>query len=95
MDKPHNFNVKVVMTSTSEGTENQNILLDVTEFAATGGELTLKQMTFSKMAIPKMVDAMLEAFDSMSQPWQEQGMKEAMEVFEAATSGKPKARAKK
>ena len=92
MDKPHNFNVKLVMTSTSEGVENQNILLDVTEFATTGGELTLKQMTFSKLAIPTMVEAMLGAFDTMSQPWQEQGMKEAAEAFEAATKGRGKAK---
>ena len=87
MDKPHNFNVKVVMTSNSEGSENQEVAFDVTEYAATGGELTLKQITFTKMAIPKMVDACIEAFDAMSQPWQEQGMEESIAAF---GNGKPK-----
>jgi len=87
--KPHNFNIKLSMTSTSEDVTNQTVLLDVTEYATTGGELTLKQMTFTKEAIPKMIDAIIEAFDLMSQPWQEQGLKEAAEIFEKATGKKP------
>jgi len=87
--KPHNFNIKLSMDSTSEDVTNQTVLLDLTEYASTGGELTLKQMTFTKEALPKILDAIIQAFDSMSQPWQEQGLKDAAEEFEKVNGRKP------
>ena len=79
--KPHHF--EIVMNSYSDGALNQEVI--VREYANTPGELTLKQMAMTKDVIPKIV----ESFDKMSMPWQEQGMAEAGEVF-AQGNGKGK-----
>ena len=85
LKKPHYFDV--VMSSTSELAEgdvegfpagiylNQEVI--VREYAFTPSELTAKQMPFTKEVIP----AMLNAFDTMSGPLQEQGMLEMAEAF--------------
>jgi len=80
-EKPHYF--EITMNSYSDGVLNQ--VVHIREYASTGGELTLKQMAFTKDVIPAIVDS----FDKMSGPWQEQGLKEAGEVFEKATGKKP------
>ena len=82
MSKPHYF--EVVMNSYSDGALNQEVV--VREYAATGAELTAKQMAFSKAVMP----AIMGAFDEMSKPMQEQGLEEIAEAFE----GKGKAKGK-
>jgi len=79
-EKPHYF--EVVMNSYSDGVLNQ--VVQIREYAATGGELTLKQMAFTKDVIP----AMVQSFDNMSQAWQEQGLTEAAEAFEKSVGKK-------
>jgi len=79
-EKPHFF--EVTMNSYSDGVLNQ--VVHIREYAATGGELTLKQMKFTKDVIP----AIVQSFDEMSAPWQEQGLLEAGEIFEKATGKK-------
>ena len=89
LKKPHYFDV--VMSSTSELEDgdvegfpagvylNQEVI--VREYAFTPSELTAKQMPFTKIAVP----AMLDAFDVLSKPLQEQG---AIEMAEALTKDK-------
>jgi hypothetical protein len=71
--KPHHF--EIVMNSYSDGVLNQEVI--VREYANTAGELTVKQMAMTKDVIPIIV----ESFDKMSMPFQEQGMAELGEVF--------------
>jgi len=80
-DKPHYF--EVVMNSYSDGVLNQEV--SVREYANTPSELTAKQMTFSKVVIP----AIMNAFDSLSMPLQEQGLKEMAEALNADLKTKP------
>ena len=79
-NKPHHF--EIVMNSYSEGVLNQEVI--VREYATTGAELTLKQMAMTKDVIPKIV----ESFDNMSMPFQEQGLVEAAATYEKATGKK-------
>ena len=79
-NKPHHF--EIVMNSYSEGVLNQEVI--VREYATTVAELTLKQMAMTKDVIPKIV----ESFDNMSMPFQEQGLVEAAATYEKATGKK-------
>ena len=73
MSKPHYF--EVVMNSYSDGVLNQEVV--IREYAATPGELTLKQMTFTKDVMPSIV----ASFDAMSAPLQAEGLKEMEKQF--------------
>ena len=81
-DKKHYF--EVVMNSYSDGVLNQEVA--IREYAATGAELTVKQMAVTKKVIPVLV----AAFDEMSMPYQEAGLAEMAEAFEAEKPGKAK-----
>ena len=94
--KPHYFEVVMNSTSTVEKGEvegfeageylNQEVL--IREYAFTPSELTAKQMPFSNKVIP----VILESFDEMSKPLQEQGM---LEMAQALEKDKGKKAAKK
>lgn len=81
--KPHYF--EVCMNSYSNGVLNQEVVL-VREYASTPGELTLKQMTFTKDAAAPIVEAVVKAMDNQSMPYQEEGMKEMAEAFGKANA---------
>lgn len=82
--KEHYF--ELVMNSYSGGELNQEVVL-VREYANTPGELTYKQMEFSKKATMPIIQAVLDAMDQMSAPVQEIGQQELLEAF--AAFGKP------
>ena len=84
-DKPHHFTVRLEMDSVSEGVLNQRVALEITEFAKTGQELTVKNMAFAREGIPEMVGGAIGAFDKMSAPFQQAGMVQLLEEFEAQT----------
>lgn len=84
--KPHYFDL--VMRSVSEGVINQEVVL-VREFANTPGELTVKQMGFSKDAGVPIVQAVIAAMDKQSAPIQELGQQELLAAFESWGKGKP------
>ena len=85
--KPFKFTFEIKMTSHSGNTENQMTGLVFEEPAVTGGELTLKQMTFTKKVIPEVVNLamtkIIEWADEVSMQWQEQGMEDSAAIFEA------------
>ena len=84
--KPHYF--EVVMNSVSNGVLNQEVIV-VREYANTPGELTMKQMAFTKEATIPIAQAVVDAMDKLSAPIQELGMQElvgSMEEF--GNSGK-------
>lgn len=85
MSKPHYF--ELVMNSYSNGELNQEVVI-VREYASTPGELTAKQMAFTKSASVKLVQAVIDAMDELSMPVQEAGMAELMEQFAQAGKGK-------
>jgi hypothetical protein len=86
LKKPHFF--EVVLNSTSDIPDevlaefpggiylNQELILR--EYAFTSPELTAKEMQFSKIVIP----AMLQAMDEMSKPLQDEGEAQMQAVFE-------------
>jgi len=77
--KPHYFDL--VMRSVSNDVVNQEVVL-VREFASTPGELTVKQMSFSKDAGVAIVQTVIDAMDKQSAPIQEIGQQELMQAFE-------------
>jgi hypothetical protein len=77
--KPHYF--EVVMNSYSAGILNQECIL-VREYAATGAQLTAKQMAFTKSAAVPITQAVVDAMDKMSAPVQEVGMQQMVDAFE-------------
>ena len=83
--KPHYFDL--VMRSVSEGVVNQEVVL-VREYANTPGELTVKQMTFTKDAGVPLVQVVVDAMDKQSAPIQELGQQEMLAAFEAWGTGK-------
>jgi hypothetical protein len=78
LEKPHYF--ELVMNSYSEGVLNQEVAF-VREYAATGPQLTAKQMAFTKIVAAPIVATVVDAMDQMSLPFQELGMKEMLEEF--------------
>ena len=90
--KPHYF--ELVMSSYSNGALNQEVVI-VREYASTPGELTLKQMAFTKGAAPKIIDAVIANMDEQSMPLQEVGMQEMAAAFEAMGTGKVPPKKKK
>ena len=81
--KDHFFDVVMRSVSRDENGEwvlNQEVPL-LREFANTPGELTLKQMTFTKDVGQEIVASIIKAMDNQSMPYQEQGMKEMAEQF--------------
>ena len=83
--KPHYFELSLRSVSTNEEGKlvlNQEIPI-VREYAATLGELVLKQMTFSKSAMVPVANAVLAACDEMSMVFQVSGMSEAAVQMEA------------
>jgi hypothetical protein len=79
--KPHYF--ELAMRSYSNGEMNQEVII-LREFAKTPGELTAKQMAFTKFAAGNIVGVVIDAMDEMSKPIQDMGMAEmaaAMEEF--------------
>lgn len=88
--KDHFFDVVMRSVSRDENGDwvlNQEVPL-LREFANSPGELTLKQMTFTKDAGPDIVAAIIAAMDKQSMPFQELGMKEMQELFESFGQGK-------
>jgi hypothetical protein len=85
--KPHYFDL--VMRSVSEGVVNQEVVL-VREYANTPGELTVKQMTFTKDAGVPLVQAVIDAMDKQSAPIQELGLKELEQSLDAFAGGASK-----
>jgi len=77
--KPHYFDL--VMRSVSNNVVNQEVVL-VREYATTPGELTVKQMSFTKDAAVPIVQAVVDAMDKQSAPIQEIGQQELMAAFE-------------
>jgi hypothetical protein len=80
--KPHYF--EVVMNSYSAGILNQECIL-VREYAATGAQLTAKQMAFTKSAAVPITQAIVDAMDEQSKPIQDIGMQQMIDAFEAFT----------
>jgi len=89
--KPHYF--ELIMNSYSGNILNQEVVI-VREYANTPGELTLKQMTFTKSATPKIIEAVIATMDEMSMPLQEQGLKELTEAFEEMSKDKSSSKKK-
>jgi hypothetical protein len=87
--KPHYFDL--VMRSVSGGVVNQEIVI-VREFASTPGELTVKQMSFTKDAAVQIVQAVIDAMDKQSAPVQEVGQQELLAAFESWAGGKGEAK---
>lgn len=83
--KPHYFDV--LMRSVSNGVVNQEVII-VREYANTPGELTLKQMTFTKDAGVPLVQAVIDAMDKQSMPIQQIGMDEMIAAMEEWSGGK-------
>jgi hypothetical protein len=77
--KPHYFELSMRSVSTNAAGDlvlNQEVPL-VREYAETPGELTLKQMMFTKSdQIPVIIKAVIKIMDGMSMPYQEIGMAE-------------------
>jgi len=85
MDKPHYF--ELVMRSVSEGVPNQDVVL-VREYAVSPGQLTKKQMDFTKAAAVPITQAVIDAMDQMSMPLQQLGEQEMIAEFEKFSKGK-------
>jgi len=91
--KDHYFELSMRSVSRNEAGElvlNQEVPL-VREFANTSGELTVKQMMFTKSdQIPVIIAAVIKIMDEMSMPFQEIGAAELATQLEALTkpSGK-------
>jgi hypothetical protein len=83
--KPHYF--ELVMNSYSGGIMNQEIVI-VREYAATGAQLTAKQMAFTRSAFPAIAQAVVDAMDEMSMPFQELGLEQMAEFFETVEGGR-------
>ena len=88
--KPHYFELS--LRSVSNGVLNQECPI-VREYADTPGELTLKEMKFTKTASLKIAAVVVEAMDEMSMPYQEIGVAEMAAQMEEMTGhgqSKPK-----
>ena len=83
--KPHYF--ELVMNSYSGGIMNQEIVI-VREYAPTGAQLTAKQMAFTRSAFPAIAQAVVDAMDEMSMPFQELGLEQMLEYFETVEGGR-------
>ena len=90
--KPHYFELS--LRSVSNGVLNQECPV-VREYAETPGELTLKQMMFTKFAAVKIAQVVVDAMDEMSMPFQEIGMAELVAQMEEMGIDKPKSNPKK
>jgi len=92
--KPHYFELVMNSVSTNEDGEyelNQECIV-FREYAKTGGELTLKQMTFTKDAYADIAKVCVDAMDKQSAWWQAQGVAEQEAVMAAMSKvppGKP------
>ena len=77
--KPHYFELSMRSVSTDENGDlvlNQEVPL-VREYANTPGELTVKQMQFTKSEhILTIVESVIKIMDDMSMPFQEIGVAE-------------------
>jgi hypothetical protein len=71
--KPHYFELS--LRSVSHGELNQECPI-VREYAKTSGELTMKQMEFTKEAAVKIAAVVVDAMDKMSMPMQKIGVAE-------------------
>jgi len=82
--KPHYFELS--LRSVSNGVLNQECPL-VREYADTPGELTMKQMMFTKEAAAKIAQVVIDAMDTMSMPYQELGVAELASQMEELARG--------
>lgn len=78
--KPHYF--ELVMNSYSNGVLNQEVVI-VREYAHSGAELTAKQMAFTRATTVPIAQAVVDAMDEMSKPYQEIGMQEMVDAISA------------
>ena len=83
--KPHYF--ELVMNSYSGGVMNQEVVI-VREYAPTGAQLCAKQMEFTRTAFPAIAQAVVDAMDKMSMPFQELGTEQMLEYFEEVEGGR-------
>ena len=60
----------------------------VREYAPTGAQLTAKQMAFTRSAFPAIAQAVVDAMDEMSMPFQELGLEQMAEYFETVEGGR-------
>jgi len=84
LQKPHYF--ELVMRSVSEDTLNQEVVI-VREYAKTPGELTVKQMQFTREAAAPIAAIVVDTMDKMSMPIQEMGLQELQADLSAFGEG--------
>ena len=82
--KPHYFELS--LRSVSNGELNQECPI-VREYANTSGELTMKQMMFTKAAATKIAEVVVAAMNEMSMPYQEIGIAELAEQMAEMSRG--------
>jgi hypothetical protein len=75
--KPHYF--ELVMNSYSEGVLNQEVVI-VREYAVNGAQLTAKQMAFTREATIPIAQAVVDAMDKMSMPYQKIGLQQMIDA---------------
>ena len=95
--KDHYFELSLRSVSRDENgdyTLNQEIPI-VREFAATPGELVVKQMLFSEDVAVPVADVVLKAMGKMAQPFRDLGTAEMAAMFADFAEGKPNKPAKK
>ena len=80
MVKPHYF--ELVMNSYSNGELNQEVVV-VREYANDPAELVAKQMAFTRAATVKIAQAVVDAMDEMSMPYQKMGEAEFAAILAA------------
>ena len=87
--KDHYFELSLRSVSRDENGDlylNQECPI-VREYAKTPGELTMKQMMFTKEAAVPIATVVVEAMDKMSMPFQEVGIVELAAQMEAMAKG--------
>jgi len=89
--KPHYFELS--LRSVSNGELNQECPI-VREYANTSGELTMKQMMFTKVAATKIAQIVVDAMDEMSMPYQEIGITELAAQMEEMAKGQGQSQSK-